>query len=452
MTQDLLPDGMPRKDTIKISIHSLKHYVSSFFLGNPLWKGAAIIGGGTALAQGISVVCTPIITRLYLPSDFGILGIYSAILTILIAFASLRYEFSIPLPKEHSRAAHILVLCLILIIIISIVVTVFLFVLGGYLTDIFHYSDLNPYLWLILLGFFGAGIYQALNYWAIRQRDYPRITRTRINQSIGGSASKIIFGIVGFGPIGLIFGHLISNIAGIWTYIDAIRKKDREYFQDISLSDIKSVAREHRDFPLYATPATLIFAISLQIPVFMLTLMYDIQVVGWYTLAYQMLALPTTLIAGSLAQVFYGEAATSIRENPAALKPLYLDTTRKLILISLPAIVIPTMIAPLLFPIIFGAEWTEAGLYCLPLALVAASQFVISPTSKLQLYGYNHWNFGFNIFRMIIIICGFYTAVIFNLSPMSALLIYGVITLFCYSVLFWLNIIAIDQINTQINS
>lgn len=421
------------------------------FFSNPLWKGVFILGSGTALAQVISIIFTPFITRLYLPSDFGILGIYSAILTILIAFASLRYEFAIPLPKEQNKAAHIVMLCFIIIIILSIIIILFLFFFGEYLIQILKFPDENPYIWLILLGFFGAGIYQILNYWAIRQRDYPRITHTKINQSIGGSVSKLIFGVLGFGPTGLIFGHIISNIAGIWTFIDAIRKKDCEHFKEISISDIKNAAREHRDFPIYAAPATLVFAISLQIPVFMLTLMYDIQIVGWYTLAYQMLALPVTLIAGSLAQVFYGEAATGIRENPAILKPLYLDTTKKLILISLPAIFIPTLLAPLLFPIIFGDLWREAGLYCLPLALVAISQFVISPTSKLQLYGYNHWNFGFNIFRAIVIIGGFYFALIYHLSPMSALLIYGLIALLSYSLLFWLNIIAIDKINTQNN-
>jgi hypothetical protein len=32
-------------------------------MSSPLWKGVFVIGGGTALAQGIGIISTPIITR-----------------------------------------------------------------------------------------------------------------------------------------------------------------------------------------------------------------------------------------------------------------------------------------------------------------------------------------------------------------------------------------------------
>ena len=418
-------------------------------MGSALWKGVFVIGSGTALAQGIGIVSTPIITRLYAPSDFGLLGVYSSILAILMVGASLRYEFAIPVPKDSSKAANILILCMVLIIGVTGILF-FLFLLAGNgIADILDMREFLPYSWLILIGLLGAGVYQVLNYWAIRQRDYSRITRTRINQSLGGSLSKVLFGLLSLGPLGLILGHIISNVAGIYTFIKAILEKDRDAFRDVSTTEIKSVAREYRSFPMYSTPATLLSVVSLQIPVFMLSIMYDFSVVGWYTLAYQMLALPVALISGSMGQAFYGEAAKSARESPETLRRLYLDTTKKLALIGIPLVGMVAIIAPWLFPIIFGSDWKEAGLFCLPLALVAVSQFIVTPTSKLAVYGFNHWDLYCNGTRMIMVFGGFYFASMFNFGPLITLTLYGAIMAVMYFVLYLLNLYAIDRLNSE---
>jgi O-antigen/teichoic acid export membrane protein len=416
-------------------------------MSSPLWKGVFVIGGGTALAQGIGIISTPIITRLYDPSDFGLLAIYSSVLTILLVIASLRYEYAIPVPKDSSRAANLLILCLMIITGVTGILCISFLLIGDRIAEMLDLQDLLPYLWLVLVGFLGAGIYQALNYWAIRQRDYPRITRTKINQSLGGSLSKILFGFLALGPLGLILGHIISNVAGIYTFTKAIIRKDRSTFRDISVTGIKSVAREYRSFPMYSAPATLLFAVSLQIPVFMLTVMYGLDVVGWYTLAHQMLALPVALISGSMAQAFYGEAAKSARERPETLRRLYLDTTKKLALIGIPLLGVIAIVAPWIFPIVFGGAWEEAGLFCLPLALVAVSQFIVTPTSKLAVYGFNHWDLYFNCARMVMIFGGFYFANMFGFEPLITLTVYGTIMVIMYLVLCLLNLRAIDRLN-----
>jgi O-antigen/teichoic acid export membrane protein len=416
-------------------------------MSSPLWKGVFVIGSGTALAQAIGIASTPIITRLYNPADFGLLGIYSSILTILLVITSVRYEFAIPIPKNSSRAANILVLCIVIILGTTGLLSISFLLAGSKIMGMLGLADLVPYLWLIVIGFFGGGIYQTLRYWAIRQRDYPRITRTVFNQSLGGSLSKILFGLLSFGPPGLILGHIISNVAGIYTFIMAIMEKDRDEFRDISVTEIRSVAREHRSFPMYSASASLLLAVSLQIPVFMLTVMYGLDVVGWYTLAYQMLALPISLIAGSMSLVFYGEAAKSARENPETLRHLYLDTTKRLALIGFPVVVIIAVAAPWLFPIVFGESWRGAGILCLPLALVAIPEFIISPTNKLAVYGFNHWQLLFHIFRISLIAVGFYIAFVLSFSVVFTLILYGSIVAVTYIVLFILNIKAIDIIN-----
>ena len=60
-------------------------------------KSVLMLAGGTAIAQFLSVATSPIISRLFTPDDFGVLSIYVSILSIVAVFATLRYEFAIPI-------------------------------------------------------------------------------------------------------------------------------------------------------------------------------------------------------------------------------------------------------------------------------------------------------------------------------------------------------------------
>jgi len=419
----------------------------AFFLNNPLYKGVLIIGSGTALAQIIGIVAMPIITRIYTPSDLGILAVYSSVLAIVGTGASLRYEFAYLLPKEDEDAVNLLGLCLILILITATMLAIVLFFWGELITDIFDLGSIEQYLWFILVGFVGVGLYAILNNWAIRQRDYKQITYTKINQGIGGAATKIIFGLLSFGSTGLILGHIVSQIAGIGTLARAMWKKEMAQLKAISLSRMGVVAKAYKSFPTFNLPASVLNTASLQIAPIMLLALYDSQVAGFYALANAILILPGTVISQSMGQVYLGEASKMVRENSRELRLMYLRTLRHLTIIAVPLIGIPAICAPFVFPFIFGEAWTEAGWYCLPLALMVISSFVVSPTSKLLLYGYNHWVLFYNIILIVGIFIGFYISKYLLFPALITLLIYAIVRIIMNFFNISLNLKAIHDLN-----
>ena len=54
-----------------------------FISTSSLYKGVLILGFGTVMAQLVGILSMPIITRLYTPSDLGVLAVYSSILAII---------------------------------------------------------------------------------------------------------------------------------------------------------------------------------------------------------------------------------------------------------------------------------------------------------------------------------------------------------------------------------
>ena len=415
----------------------------NYIMNNPLYRGVAVLGSGTAIAQLISIVTAPIITRLYTPSDMGVLAVYSSVLAIVGIGATLRYEFAYALPRDNEDAINLFGLSMMLLCITTTVLALILLFGRRLLMNVFDLGALEQYIWFLLIGFFGMGLYTTLNYWAVRQRDYGRITYTKINQGIGGSVCKILLGIFSFGPIGLIIGQIVSQVAGITTLARAMWKKERNSLKAISWSRMKSVAGEYKSFPVFAFPASIVNTMSLQLPPLILLALYDSEVVGYYALANMLVVLPGSLISGSMGQAYLGEASKMVRERSQELRSLYVRTLKHLFIIAVPLIGIPALFAPFIVPFIFGEAWAEAGWYCWPLALLVIVAFVVSPTSWLEIYDRNKWVLIWDISRVGSILCGFYIGVLLELSSLIVILMYSLIMLFMYLIYILMNLKAI---------
>jgi len=416
-----------------------------FILNNPLYKGVLILGSGTAVAQSIGIVTMPIITRLYLPSEMGILAVYSSVLAIFGIGATLRYELAYGLPEENDDAINLFGLSLILLCLTTAGFALILLFGRDLLVNAFDLGVIEQYTWFLLIGFFGMGLYTTLNYWAVRQRDYKRITYTKINQGASGSVCKILLGILAFGPVGLIIGHIVSQIAGITTLARAMWKKERKNLKAISWSRMKSVAKTYKSFPVFNFPASIVNTMSLQLPPLMLLALYDPAVVGFYALAHMLVVLPGSLISGSMGQAYLGEASKMVRERSQGLRSLYVRTLKHLFAIGVPLIGIPALCAPFAIPLIFGGAWAETGWYCWPLAAMTMVNFAVSPISFLHIYGYNHWQLIWDISRVILVIFGFYVSYVLEVSVLISLMIYATVRISMNFIVIILNISAISK-------
>lgn len=440
---------------VSIIISSLKKLpftfqILEFIQNNPLYKGVFILGSGTAVTQLIGIISMPIITRLYTPSDLGILAVYSSILAITGIGASLRYEFALGLPKRDEDAANLLGLCLVLLCCTTAIFAFILVIADDYFIDTFNLYSISEYLWFLLFGFFGLGLYSIFNYYTIRNQDYRIITYTKINQGIGGAVCKIFLGLFSFGPIGLIIGHIISQTAGIGTLVRSIWYKKQNIYNSISINSLKIIAKTYKNFPIFHFPASIMNTISLQLPPLMLLWLYDSQIVGFYSLANMLLILPGSFISQSMGQAYLGEASKMVRDGSKELRNFYLKTLKHLSLIGLPLIGLPTLFAPVFISVIFGHVWKEAGWYCWTLGAMVIVGFVVSPTSILSIYGNNHWNLIWDIIRTGGVYFGFYFCYVFNCPVLMTLFIYSIIMIMMYFVLIFIVLYVIEKFTQNV--
>lgn len=112
---------------------------------------------GSIAAQVLGILLIPVITRFYVPGDFGIFQLIISITSIMAAISCLSYQFSIMLPKEEEDSANLVVLCIVLIFLTSIFSAIFLFIFSEKIETILKVQGISNYLIIIpFIIFLGA--------------------------------------------------------------------------------------------------------------------------------------------------------------------------------------------------------------------------------------------------------------------------------------------------------
>lgn len=95
-------------------IARLESFIDRFLPKGSAMRHVSIIAGGTTIAQIINITTTPVLSRIYLPEDFGVMAAFLSVIAILNEATGLRYPLAIPLPK-HDRYADALIVLSFLI-------------------------------------------------------------------------------------------------------------------------------------------------------------------------------------------------------------------------------------------------------------------------------------------------------------------------------------------------
>lgn len=400
-------------------------------------RSVSILAGGTALGQALTVLVSPILTRLYSPEDFGVFGVYASLLGIVTVIASLRYEYAIPLPEEDETAANILVLCFGLLLGMSLFSWLVIQSLGHQVVTWANVPGLEPYLWLIPLGVLGAGTYQILNYWAIRKRDFTRISRTRISRGVGRAAIQVGVGFASAGPLGLLLGQLAGETAGSASLGLAAWREDRAAFKAISLQGIRRAGARYKRFPIFSSWADLLEALGLQAPQILFAAFYGAQVAGWFALGQRVIAAPLNIVVDAVAQVYFGEAARLPRDDPKAMRRLFLKLTGRLALIGGLPVAVICALAPWFFTIIFGPAWETAGRYVQIMGLMFGVRFAVIPfVHTLSILERQDLYLLWEGTRLVLVVGSLFAGKALEVSHITAVGIYSLTMLIAYIVIW----------------
>lgn len=334
---------------------------------------------GTAVAQAIPIAISPILTRIYTPEDFGVFALFLAIISIFGIIANARYELAIMLPKKDEDAINIFALGFIITCLITLILLIFVIIFNDYLKKLLENEEIGFWLYFVPLAVFFSGIYNILNYFNNRKKNYEDLRNATILKSIVLAIVQLSIGFIKNGPSGLILGQLISNM---FANIKLLRNilKDKTLVSKISKIKIIALAKKYKNFPKYSLPSSFCDIATTQLPFFLLPKIFGLQISGFFFLSKKIISMPASLMASSISQVYFQRLSDAKKKNERVF-PIFIDTIKKLFLIALPISLLMFLFSPVIFEIIFGKDWIISGEIAKYLALVFFITFIVSPLS-----------------------------------------------------------------------
>lgn len=356
--------------------------------------------GGTTFAQIITLLAAPILTRLYGPEDFGVWALFISVTGIIGVVACLRYELSIMLPESDDEAINLLGLSLAIVLLVSITTIPLIYIFKDSVVILLNSPQLGDYVWLIPPFIFISGVFLALNYWNSRTKQFKRLSFARVSSSLSSTGTQIGAGVAGYTTgIGLIAGSFVGNFISTAVLGGQIWKDDYRLFRSyIHPGRMINGLKRYRKFPLIDSWSALLNAISWQLPAFLLAFFFSPTIVGFYSLGFRLLQMPMNFVGKSLSQVFFQRASIARSENN--LSSLVENVFRILVVVGMFPILTVAIVGSDIFSVVFGQEWTEAGVYAQILSIWAFLWFISSPLSSIYVV-LEEQQFGlkFNIFN-----------------------------------------------------
>lgn len=407
---------------------------------NPFLKRVISLVSGTALGQIIILAATPILTRLYLPSDFGVLAIIMAIVITFNVFGSLRLELAIPLVKDK-QLKDMLGLNIIVLIFISFLSGLFAILV----INLPNFEGLTGIQGLLIpVSVLLIGLYHVFSYVLIRENDFNLLARTKIRQSIGLVTVQLVLGLIKPSSLSLLTGEIVGRFYGL----SMILKQKKSIFfskRRFSMKRIKLLFFKYIKFPLYSAPASLINTLGVQGMPVLLVYFYSPVVGGLYSITQKLISSPVQLIGKSVSQVFYGQIS-EYSETPKKIKKLFIKMSSILFGIGVLVTITFLLLRPLVFNYILGPEWTSAEPIFSILALLIAFEVSVAPLSEvLSVVNRQEMRLKWDILRLVALISVFLVSDFYNATYLSMFNIYAVIMAIMYVLLFILSYIGIDQ-------
>lgn len=326
------------------------------------------LAGGGAVAQILSLLAIPVITRLYDAREFGTFSVFSSLLLVLGPISTLRFNSALMITHSIQRVRALLCLSLGSSLVTSVLV--FTVVMCAYLTNVPMPGRLDSAVLLVPVGMFLFGVMQSVQFWMIRGRRFSQTAIAQVANTAADRMTAIFAGMsFGAGAGGLIAGRLVGPLLALLVMIKAgmpiggkPHKHIRRYITIQRWRYIKAIARRYRSFPIFSTWAFLANTLARESPVLLLAVFFGPAAAGYFGLGIRVISMPMQIVGDSIAKVTLAEIRER-KDDYTYMRDALLSLYSIALYITIPVVVAIIAGGDGVFALVFGDVWREAGVY-----------------------------------------------------------------------------------------
>lgn len=390
-------------------------------------KNALVLLTGAGSSQLILLFASPIIARIFSPTEYGSFGVFVAVASVLSAIAAGTYDQAIVLARQSKWAINLLALSVVLIIFSASFVLIILYI-------IFHFKNSSPisyeidFIYIYLPAALFAGCFNSIMIqWFLRECDYRLISIARILQSVFTVGFQVGVPILFAAKSDiLVYGYILGLIVtSIFMGLNVIPIFYKNKYV-VSVKSMTLVMMRFSDFPRYMVIGQFANVLSSSLPTILLGLLYGVEIAGFYALAQRVLSAPTMLLVNAFGELYKTESA-KIYHLYGNCIDIFLKSARNLALYAaIPALVF-FFFGEIIFLGVFGDNWRNAGSISSFLAILLYFQCISTPLATTILLGnlqrYDMW---WQVARVFCCVGGIFGGYFFYESYFASIIIHSV--------------------------
>lgn len=372
-------------------------------------KNFGVLLTGSILAQGISIICSPLMTRVFSSESIGIYTYLISVATMFMPVINLRYDMSIVTAKKEDVGALIkggVIVGVVLSIVVSVGYSIFIVV-----TQKINLLLTIPFFLLLQLSY---SVINTLTSYNNREKNYATISKVTVIRSMIQNFSAF-FGLINSSVVTLVSFYTIGQYMGIREQSKTIRNQLKKIFM-IPRDQVKDILIKEKNQALFSTPAIFFNGLSYSIITIFIEQLYGFSSVGYYSMSVRMLGIPMALISGNMSRIFF-ERATDSYNKIGNYSREFRNTFVILLICAIPLTLFLMIFSPSLFSFFFGENWRVAGEYVVILAPMFGVRFIVTTmTPALIIVGKQRVEFLLQLLFLMFVVISFVFTNLFGLE------------------------------------
>jgi O-antigen/teichoic acid export membrane protein len=398
------------------------------------FKNIFLLFTGSTIVQAIPFVTLPILSRIYEPSEYGVLGIFMMIIVIGASLLTLQYENAIIISPTHTRV-KIAVGALLYFTFGMFVVLCALFL--GLRDFILKFFSIGGWYYFVPVITLITTCNNILMVYANRLKLYRVMTYNRLMVALLVPSVSILTGLFLKGVNGLMIGFFVGTVCSllfIATYFFILKKLRLKFSKRLT----KIFLKKYKGYFQWSFPAEFMNLLSSNLPIMMLSAYSNVTSVGLYSQGQRVLVMPTQVMSSATGEVFR-QKATEDYNKEGSCRKVFMQTFKGLFLIALPTFTILFFFAEDLMTFFLGEKWANAGKYTSILSIMFFFKFVVSPLTYTVVISHRlHLGLIMDILLLVSSLISFSIGLLYFQSTYIAITIYSLVYSALYLVTFYM--------------
>jgi len=339
--------------------------IKKFLFGSAFAKNIFTLVSYTALAQVINFGFNILLARIYGPSAFGALTVFTSLISFVTVVSCGKYDVAIVAAADKQDAEGLVSLGMWITWLTAIATAIAAWVVYAVPLNFYNQSAVRHWFFVIPVSLVLLSLFQLFWMWNVREKRFNRVSFLRPLEATVNNGVALL--LRGYEATGLLIGTIAGQtVSAVLIMILTIRK-DGWKLVTYPVNKLTKLAAKYSEFPKINILQGFVDAIQMSIIVLVASAYFSAAEIGYYGMCMRVLQVPVRLIVLPFSHVFFAEASETYREGKdmyGLVKRITLQTGA--ITIAIPIILL--FAGSFLFKTIFGPQWGEAGIYAAALS------------------------------------------------------------------------------------